>query len=91
VVNVNYPNLPLARTKGLRVCPQTRAVWKDRYDERADPRGNPYWWLQGEIPPETVDAGSDRDLLSRGYITLTPLCFDFTDREHMGFFDGLAQ
>jgi 5'-nucleotidase len=91
VVNVNYPNLPLAQTRGLRVCPQTSAVWKDWYDERHDPRGNPYWWLQGEIPPETVDAGSDRDLLSQGYITLTPLRFDFTDREHMGLFDGLAE
>ena len=90
VVNVNYPNLPIALTKGVRVCPQTRAVWKDWYDERHDPRGNTYWWLQGEIPPETVDAGSDRDLLSQGYITLTPLCFDFTDREHLGFFDGIA-
>jgi 5'-nucleotidase len=91
VVNVNYPNLPIARTKGVRVCPQTKAVWKDWFDERQDPRGNPYWWLQGAIPPETVDAGSDRDLLSQGYITLTPLHFDFTDREHLGFFDGIAE
>jgi len=91
VVNVNYPKLPIARTRGLRVCPQTRAVWKDWYDERNDPRGNSYWWLHGEIPPETVDAGSDRDLLSLGYITLTPLRFDFTDREHMGLFESLAE
>ena len=90
VVNVNYPNLPIARVKGLRVCPQTRAVWKDWYDEHKDPRGNLYWWLRGEIPPETVDPGTDRDLLSQGYITLTPLCFDFTAREIMDLFDGMA-
>jgi 5'-nucleotidase len=91
VVNVNYPDLPIARTKGLRVCPQSKAVWKDRFDERKDPRGNFYWWLHGEIPPETVDAGSDRDLLTQGYITLTPLRFDFTDRESLDFFAGLAE
>lgn len=90
VVNVNYPNMPVARTKGIKVCPQTRAVWKDWYDERKDPRGNAYWWLDGEIPPQSVEEGSDKDLLNRGYITLTPLCFDFTDKEHLHLLEELT-
>lgn len=84
VVNVNYPARAIAETRGVRVCPQTNAVWKDDYLERLDPRGNRYWWLTGAIPPEQVNAGSDRDLLDKGHITVTPLRFDFTDREHLG-------
>ncbi|WP_297219393.1 5'/3'-nucleotidase SurE [uncultured Desulfovibrio sp.] len=79
VINVNYPRGPLEKSKGLRICPQTSAVWKNAYLERKDPRGAPYWWLVGEIPPQTINAGSDKDLLNRGYVTVTPLRFEFTD------------
>lgn len=83
VVNVNYPDLSMEKTRDLRVCPQTTAVWKDEYVERLDPRGNKYWWLTGKMCPEDVNAGSDRDLLSKGHITVTPLRFEFTHAEAM--------
>ena len=69
----------LSSSKGVRVCKQTSAVWKNSYLERRDPRGGRYWWLVGSIPPETVNSGSDKDLLNRGFVTITPLCFNFTD------------
>lgn len=91
VVNVNYPRCPLHEARGVRVCPQTGAVWKNAYLERKDPRGEPYWWLVGEIPPQTINAGSDKDLLNRGYITVTPLRFDFTDQEGMTALAGMLE
>jgi 5'-nucleotidase len=63
------------------VCPHTRASYRDWYDTRTDPRGRPYYWLDGAIPPERISADRDRALLTQGHITLTPLHFDFTDRE----------
>ncbi len=83
VLNLNFPHIPLDDSPGLRVCAQTGAVYRDGYDVRRDPRGRPYYWLQGEIPPEDVTPGTDRDLLTRGYITLTPLTFDFTHWEFL--------
>lgn len=80
VINVNFPDLPLAEAKGARVCPQAPAVWKNAYARRRDPRGLPYWWMEGELLEETIPAGSDVDLLGRGYITITPLQFEHTDR-----------
>lgn len=79
VINLNYPAGSLEQAKGIRVCPQTSAVWKNVYLERHDPRGAPYWWLEGEIPAAAINPGSDKDLLNQGYITLTPLRFEFTD------------
>ncbi len=81
VINLNYPACSFEENKGLRVCPQTSAVWVNEYEERQAPHGDTYWWLVGEIPPHTINAGSDKDLLNRGFITVTPLRFDFTDRE----------
>lgn len=83
VLNLNFPALPMGEVRGLKVCPQTRAAYDDWYDERTDPRGRKYYWLTGVIPPERVSPGKDRALLTEGYMTLTPLRFDFTDHETM--------
>jgi len=83
VLNLNFPHLPLDQARGLRVCPQTSAGYDDWYEERVDPRGRKYYWLTGVIPPEKVLPGHDRALLTEGYLTLTPLRFDFTDHAAM--------
>jgi 5'-nucleotidase len=83
VLNLNFPAGPLSEAKGLKVCRQTGSTYRDWYDERNDPRGNPYYWLCGVIPPEKVEPDSDRDYLSRGYITVTPLTFDLTHAVYM--------
>lgn len=79
VLNLNFPDLPLDQARGLKVCPQTQAVWNDWYEEAKDPRGNTYWWLNGEIPREVPAPDTDYVYLNDGYITLTPLRFEFTD------------
>ena len=83
VVNVNYPKCPLKQSAGLRICPQENATWENNYLERKDPRGDKYWWLDGEIIQGKISTDSDRKSLSNGYITITPLCFDFTDHAAM--------
>ena len=90
VLNLNFPNLPMTETKGLKVCEQTDAVWKDWYEEAKDPRGNTYWWLNGEIPAQGVAPDSDHALLGAGYITLTPLRFEFTDHTALRTLQGFA-
>jgi len=81
VLNLNFPDLPLKKVKGIKVCPQTQTIYKDWYEERVDPRGKPYFWLCGYIPEENLSPQSDRAYLTKGYITLTPLHFDFTDKK----------
>jgi len=83
VLNLNFPNRPVAETLGLKICPPTPAVFKDWYVTRQDPRGRNYYWLTGIIPPEALAPDTDRALLSAGYITLSPLRFDFGDAATM--------
>lgn len=80
LLNLNFPARPMRETKALRVCPHTAVMYKDWYVPREDPRGRPYYWLEGVIPPEQLTPDSDRRLLTEGHITLTPLRFDFNDR-----------
>lgn len=89
VMNLNLPSCPFSECKGLRVCPQTTAVWTDWYHKHLDPRGVPYWWLDGQIAPDQVVPGTDRALLSEGWATLTPLVFNFTDMEYLQYLDDI--
>lgn len=79
VLNLNFPNRPLSEALPLAVCRQTMAAYEDWYETRTDPRGHEYHWLTGRIPEEKVSPGTDRDLLWKGHITLTPLSFNFTN------------
>ena len=81
VMNLNLPARPVEEFRGLSRCQQTSAIWKDWYYRHEDPRGNPYWWLDGDIPPDQVIPGSDKGLLTDGWATLTPLKFEFTDND----------
>lgn len=83
VLNLNFPALPLGQAKGLCLCPPTPAVYNDWFVTRQDPRGRNYYWLTGVIPPENLSPETDRAMLTEGHITLTPLRFDFTDRDTM--------
>jgi 5'-nucleotidase len=91
VLNMNFPDLPIEQVKGLKVCRHTRAPYRDWYDQRQDPRGRPYYWLDGVIPPEQLSEDTDRALLTDGWITLTPLRFDFTDYEVMDLLSKSCQ
>lgn len=90
VLNLNFPSCPMSQARELRICPHTCAAYRDWYETRRDPRGRVYYWLDGVIPREDVSPDTDRDLLSRGHITLTPLRFDFTDRETIGLLDAFG-
>ena len=90
VLNLNYPAGALAEARGLRVCPQSDAVWRNIYERRDDPRGEPYWWLTGDVPATSVRAGTDKALLGEGYITLTPLRFEYTDDDALEALAGMG-
>lgn len=87
VLNLNFPNCSIDEAKDMVLCPHTRASYEDKYDTRMDPRGHAYYWLSGAIPPERISADRDRALLTQKHITMTPLHFDFTDRETLDLLD----
>lgn len=83
VININYPARPIKEVLGTYVCRQSPAVWENVYQPCRDPRGKPYFWLVGDIKEECIGADSDKALLAKGYITVSPLRFDFTDTESL--------
>ncbi|WP_298477935.1 5'/3'-nucleotidase SurE [uncultured Maribacter sp.] len=78
VLNVNIPKLPKKNIKGIKICRQARANWKEKFDKRTSPMGKDYYWLTGEF--ELLDKGEDTDewALANGFISVVPTQFDLT-------------
>lgn len=78
LINVNLPDLPLTKIKGIKICRQALAKWEEEFDEREDPRKRPYYWLTGKFI--NYDKGDDTDewALKNGYVSVVPVLFDFT-------------
>ncbi|WP_456484460.1 5'/3'-nucleotidase SurE [Methanopyrus kandleri] len=76
VLNVNVPD-PDRWNGEIKVVPLASTMYRPRIEERYDPRGRRYYWIDGEIiqdPPE----GTDLYELQRGSIVITPLTTDVT-------------
>ena len=78
VLNVNIPKLKINKIKGIKICRQAKANWKEKFDKRTNPMGKDYYWLTGEF--ELLDNGEDTDewALANGYIAVVPTHFDLT-------------
>lgn len=78
VLNVNIPNLEFNKIKGVKICRQAKANWKEEFDKRKTPQGKDYYWLTGTFVNN--DKGNDTDewALENGYISVVPVQFDLT-------------
>lgn len=78
VLNVNIPKAAKQIPKGIKVCRQAKANWKEKFDKRISPTGKEYYWLTGKF--ELLDKGEDTDqyALSQGYVSVVPTQFDLT-------------
>jgi 5'-nucleotidase len=71
-------NVPQGRTKGFKVTAQARRNHITKVDERVDPRGQRYFWIEeGQNDWEPHDR-SDFQAVRDGYISVTPLQPDLT-------------
>ncbi len=71
-------NVPKGRTKGFKVTVQARRNHITKVDERIDPRGQRYFWIEeGQNEWEPHDR-SDFQAVRDGYISVTPLQPDLT-------------
>lgn len=79
LLNVNFPMLPKAEIKGIKLCRQADAKWDEEFDQRNDPRGKEYYWLTGKF--NNKDRGDDTDVwaLENGYVSVVPVTHDLTD------------
>ena len=82
--NVNIPKLKYDEIKGVKLCRQANAIWKEHFKEGRDPANRPYFWLTGEfvnLEPDAMD--TDVWALANGFLSAVPSMPDLTDYKRM--------
>lgn len=83
--NVNFPPVPAEDVKGTRVVPQgRRGAVRFAVEAQTSPTGRTFLWARGGMQQISAEPGSDVAANLEGYISVTPMKADLTDR------DGLA-
>jgi len=83
-------NVPPGRPKGFRLTVQAKRNHVTIVDERCDPRGKAYYWIEeGENAWEPHDR-SDFQAVRDGYVSVTPLQPDMTDYDALAKLETLA-
>jgi 5'-nucleotidase len=83
LLNINVPALPEEKIRGVKVTSQGKSSWEDTFDVRCDPAGREYFWLTGHMNVTDTDPETDEVATREGYISVTPIHYDLTDREYL--------
>jgi 5'-nucleotidase len=89
LVNVNIPALGEGVPRGIKVVPQSTAAISESYT-RQEQEGKLIFQLTDEYEHGPQHAESDVTALGDGYITVTPLQSDMTNRTRLAQLGGLA-
>jgi len=55
----------------------------ERFDKRIDPKGRPYYWMDGDKITDDLNGCTDDKAINDDYISITPINYDLTDREYL--------
>ncbi len=86
LLNINIPDVPEDKIKGVIITRQSNARVKDKFIKRVDPRGRDYYWMDGEFEGETVDMDTDYCAVKNNYISITPIHYDMTNPGAIDYF-----
>ena len=78
-LNVNIPKVATSLIKGIKICRQTDALFRESFEERKDPYGRSYYWMDGFLQNEDKGGNTDEDALAENYASIVPAKFDLTD------------
>lgn len=89
--NINLPASSPEGPRGVRLAELGVKRHVDVMERRIDPRGRPYYWSgQGPIEHDPPEPGTDVRELAEGYVTITPLRLDLTDRRALEELAGVS-
>jgi 5'-nucleotidase len=77
LVNVNLPSKP---PRGVVWTRQSVRHYDGKVVPGTDPMGRTHFWFT-VVPIESVEEGTDRWAVERGYVSMTPLRLDLTDEK----------
>ncbi|MEE9594523.1 MAG: 5'/3'-nucleotidase SurE [Candidatus Hydrothermarchaeales archaeon] len=81
ILNVNVPEK--SESKEIRITRLARRMYTTRVQERYDPRGRAYFWIDGDAIYDTEEGTDVHAVRREKRISITPLKLDFTSHESL--------
>ena len=78
LLNVNVPNIPEDKIKGVAITRQGDSRVEERFEKRTDPRNQTYYWLDGTFKLQELEEHADAKMVNEGYVSITPVQYDLT-------------
>ncbi|WP_263141409.1 5'/3'-nucleotidase SurE [Pseudomonas sp. RIT-PI-AD] len=88
VLNVNIPNLPLERIRGVQLTRLGHRARAARPVTLVNPRGKLGYWIAAAGDGDDAGPGTDFHAVLQGYVSITPLKLDRTFNEAFSSLDG---
>lgn len=88
VLNINIPRHATMDTE-IEITRLARKIFLTGVEERHDPRGRPYYWINGELIRDAEEGTDVKAVMKKGHISITPLSLDSTSRVNFKEIDAL--
>ncbi|MDL5502793.1 MAG: 5'/3'-nucleotidase SurE, partial [Candidatus Methanoperedens sp.] len=79
LLNINIPKHVNMDTE-IEITRLARKIFLTGVEERFDPRGRPYYWINGELIRDAEEGTDVKAVMKNGHISVTPLSLDTTAR-----------
>lgn len=86
VLNINIPNTEI---KGTKVTILGERKYENVMEERVSPHGQKYFWVGGKIKQLHQEENSDILAIEQGYISITPVNIDMTNKSKVEVLEKL--
>jgi 5'-nucleotidase len=83
LLNVNVPDVPLDQVRGVRVTRLGRRHKAENVIRAENPRGEVVYWIGPAGGAADAGEGTDFHATENGFVSVTPLQMDLTNREQM--------
>jgi 5'-nucleotidase len=83
LMNINVPDLPFKRIKGVKPARQGFRHYSGAVIKRVDHRGKDYYWVGGQYHGFEPEIDTDCAVVDSGYAAVTPLKLDVTDLAYL--------
>ncbi len=77
LLNINIPRHATMDTE-IEITRLARKIFVTGVEERLDPRGRPYYWINGELIRDAEEGTDVKAVMKKGHISVTPLSLDST-------------
>lgn len=81
LLNVNIPNI--AEPRGFKAVHTAKSRFEQLFHKRHDPRGNIYFWLDGDMINLETRPNNDLQAVEDGYVAVAPVAFAATRSDQL--------